>query len=802
MRVHALLFMLLVAGAAAAQAGGMLAVAQERPTLLGAIAKDWQFYTVMAMLLMVGLVAIAYAIATAFSLPDLRAWADVELGEIFASALVLVFIMGIIFFVDEAVRGTVAPSFPAACPSGEEGFCPARIASVYLEGYTESAGEVYRDIMIKNIDKAKEATAGGMTGAQDMIYGYISFRFREKPEEMVIVEMYDQLLQYMGTVLVSLSAQSFLLGFLTMRLAPIAIFLGIILRSFFLTRKLGGLLLAFGLGFLFIFPLTYALAWFTLDATVYGGQRAATGQLNPCPEVCLPFSRIVKYSEGVRSEIVEIEEVREAVYDDCMDSLDEFDESGRSIDCLEEAARERLSCINSCKTAKSSECFSGCEEHCVGEGLERAGACTERCEGYCRGLGVHEPSEMPTEEEMAVWRACMDPCESDNDCAARDAAWSECFHGCSAERGCDRESETIAEECDAECPLAECPVVVVDGEEYCNAEADEKIIKLENRSIIQVGECPGATCKEYGYCEFDPCGFPIPYHQGCTYPSGWRSSYYSVASDVCNTRLFDPDDPAYSEFDESELYGCPEECRVLAPLKNILKPTGDMWGHYPPTGQNDDGCLNRICKEYYKDEEEYCIEALGYTEENVDQCIPYNWPVDWRCKRYGIDCPSQCMWITTSGKTDDDCPETCEKYRPDYEGLSNPQDPLYLWENNLSRKTCMYIIPDVVFEEPERCTACAFVAEKGLTFKPQMIMDCAKFCGAESNLVMAEDPATMTNKVGGLIGPDEVKSVSKLMIPAYVLPLFNLAVTLMFIITLSPMLGGDIDIPGMMRMMV
>jgi hypothetical protein len=46
-----------------------------------------------------------------------------------------------------------------------------------------------------------------------------------------------------------------------------------------------------------------------------------------------------------------------------------------------------------------------------------------------------------------------------------------------------------------------------------------------------------------------------------------------------------------------------------------------------------------------------------------------------------------------------------------------------------------------------------------------------------------------------------MKSVSKLAIPAFVLPLFGLALTFMFIQVLSPMLGGDIDIPGMMRML-
>ena len=45
----------------------------------------------------------------------------------------------------------------------------------------------------------------------------------------------------------------------------------------------------------------------------------------------------------------------------------------------------------------------------------------------------------------------------------------------------------------------------------------------------------------------------------------------------------------------------------------------------------------------------------------------------------------------------------------------------------------------------------------------------------------------------------EIQEVSKLMIPAYVLPLFNIVATLIFIKGLSAFLGGDIEIPGLSK---
>lgn len=713
------------------------------------------------MLLMVAIVALAYAIANAFSLPDLKAWADVELGEIFASALLLIFILGTIFFIDAAIRGTVGPAFPTACPSGGGEFCPAAIAHSYLSSYITSAESAYKDITVKNIEKAREATSGGSAGLQDMIYAYLTFSFRYAPQEMVWVETYDQLLQNLGTVLSTLQMQKFMVDFLTLKLAPIAIFLGIIMRSFFLTRKLGGLLLAFGLGFLIIFPMCYALAWFTLDSMIYGGQKAPTGPVMACPEVCVPGSKIAQYLGSAIIGEGDTTQIRQEAYDGCMSSMESLDPSGRSTDCLAAAASERANCVSSCKTTTLAECLSGCGDYCISQDLERAGTCTDRCKEHCRGLGLTEPIDLYTDEEMAAWTACMDPCEAENGCAAEDAAWNGCMGGCTADRGCDITSETIASECDAACPLRECPIVVGDKEAYCNAEADDKMEKLANGSIINVGVCPSDTCKTYGRCQQTSCGFPVPYYrEGC--------STYRGTPNICNTRPFESDDPAYADLTDSELNGCPEKCRTLAPMKTV----------------SETSCRNWRCTEYYSDDD-LCKAHTGH-----DYCvIDYSWD---RCKKYGQICPSQCMWITTSGRNDSTCPRSCQGLYP-----SNPE---YLWENNLSSQTCVYIVPDVVFDQPDECGACAFVAEKGLTFKPQMIFDCTDLCGAPGNAVMAEDPATMTSKIGGMIGPAELITVSKLMVPAYVLPMFALAVALMFVTALSPMLGGDIDIPGMMRM--
>jgi hypothetical protein len=53
--------------------------------------------------------------------------------------------------------------------------------------------------------------------------------------------------------------------------------------------------------------------------------------------------------------------------------------------------------------------------------------------------------------------------------------------------------------------------------------------------------------------------------------------------------------------------------------------------------------------------------------------------------------------------------------------------------------------------------------------------------------------------IEGNIGKPEIVNVGKLMVPGYLLPLFNILVTLMFIRSVSKMLGGDVDIPGLSK---
>jgi hypothetical protein len=112
-------------------------------------------------------------------------------------------------------------------------------------------------------------------------------------------------------------------------------------------------------------------------------------------------------------------------------------------------------------------------------------------------------------------------------------------------------------------------------------------------------------------------------------------------------------------------------------------------------------------------------------------------------------------------------------------------------------KSCIYILP----QNGESCKECLKV-EEDYQYSPPIRKSCAELCGAGMDQGKAVSTGDIVKNSGSdYVGPEDVKNVSKFMIPAFVLPLMNILVTLMFIKTVSAMLGGDIEIPGLSKVL-
>jgi hypothetical protein len=492
----------------------------------------------------------------------------------------------------------------------------------------------------------------------------MNMRNAEVGNYMIDMETYDQLIQFLGTIISTLHTQKFLLEVL-MSVGPLILLLGIILRSFFLTRKLGGLLMAFGIGFMVVYPATYALAYFTLNAAVYGVDTKAGGALPVCPAACSTTS----------PAFVEI------TYD---------------RDCY----RERCTQIGERGAAYTGDVAAELRASEVVDGIK---------EGRYDILN-----------------------ESERETFLRNAS-----------------------------PYTKAIYLGEDGLYH-------ELVTCKN--LWGTIDVPGASAQK---CDWQCMEIPYPHHlRGCTDEEAVCQAAYEEYPECFATRAMEESDPVLVEVDDTELNGCPADCRAMYPSQ-ISEPRK-------------------------------AVMSGGYWVRWDDLA----------------DCPPQCRWVSTSpvcteggiagviggmvstaAYMDPACPDVCRSFAPDAETASS------IWcagsESGEPNPTAFYIIPEIVFTNPEHCEPCIYVLDKGLTYQPeQVFLNCQTMCGTAGGAAYSyEDPATMTNQVDGFVGTTEMKSVSKLAIPAFLLPIFGLAVTLMFIQALSPMLGGDIDIPGMMRML-
>ncbi|MCP4647501.1 MAG: hypothetical protein GY852_07180, partial [bacterium] len=184
----------------------------------------------------------------------------------------VVFIIAVLVTAEVITHGYLiaSPDFDL-CADVDE-YCPAVVARSYLGDYLEKSEDIYEDIEKNALTAGKLATWSVGGGTNMWFLGYLSVNWRPMGSELIQLDMLTQELQMLTTLRDALVAQQFFINTISLTLAPMALMLGIILRSFFVTRKLGGQLMAFGIGFILVFPASYAIAMYTMKTTIYGAE--------------------------------------------------------------------------------------------------------------------------------------------------------------------------------------------------------------------------------------------------------------------------------------------------------------------------------------------------------------------------------------------------------------------------------------------------------------------------------------------------------------------------------------------------
>ena len=227
---------------------------------------------------------------------------------------------------------------------------------------------------------------------------------------------------------------------------------------------------------------------------------------------------------------------------------------------------------------------------------------------------------------------------------------------------------------------------------------------------------------------------------------------------------------------------CPVKCRTIPPMKSncaVFDPS--------PEGSGMFGGLGKIvfaskCNFQSGSFEKDCVKKV--LEEDIDYCLESSFDC-----RYTFQEDPEWEQPSCNGEHVDACPPIGEG---DYLGNTALEK---------AAESCVYGIAgdsDLKLLDDE-CSECIFV-ENEFTFNPPVYTDCASACSGEGvSLLSVSDIVKQSGE--GMVGREDIKSISKMMIPAYILPLLNILITLMFIKTFSQILGGDIEIPGVPKVL-
>jgi len=242
--------------------------------------ENWGVVAVTAVLLSILFVALAYMVGLAFRQAKLAIWAKNELYQALASAFILAFLMLFLSFLSPFV-GELSELSQYSCSDlvghaytpGETSYhieCARKVLEVSKNALIKQADQIFNvNVRIqllaalnKNFDIAPNPTlqAGScLTSSPDT--ASLAFGLAVSPYAGVSMlgDAIGYMFPFLATWIASFIAQEFVLRMIQDALFPVLLALGLILRAFFFTRRLGGLLIAIALGLYTIYPLMYLL---------------------------------------------------------------------------------------------------------------------------------------------------------------------------------------------------------------------------------------------------------------------------------------------------------------------------------------------------------------------------------------------------------------------------------------------------------------------------------------------------------------------------------------------------------------
>ncbi|OIO20905.1 hypothetical protein COV61_00250 [Candidatus Micrarchaeota archaeon CG11_big_fil_rev_8_21_14_0_20_47_5] len=236
---------------------------------------QYGYLLALALFASISLVALLYMIGKFLSDERLEAYAKAELSQIFYSAIILLLVVfaatgtdywvGAIASLDPQSAVLCSPIGPNAPQNPNLTPCHFALAKNHLDVVFDTAEDMSSKLIWMNslflfISEAR-------IGLRFTIAPWGDLGMAPFSGISTLTEGINFAVDLLVKIMIVSRFQQNLLDIIQQSVFPIFLIGGFLLRNFFLTRKLGGLLLAMGVGLYFVFPFMYALAGYLLYAT-------------------------------------------------------------------------------------------------------------------------------------------------------------------------------------------------------------------------------------------------------------------------------------------------------------------------------------------------------------------------------------------------------------------------------------------------------------------------------------------------------------------------------------------------------
>jgi len=811
------------------------------------IANSWQVLAILAIIISLILVAIAYAVGIGFELNEIQAWAGNELVQVIANALIvgilivtLAFIEAMVFMV--AMQSGIPVPECNLTKSNSSASCLQGVTHFYLNDTIEAAKTSAKDVLRNNMD------AAGWTGRRFGIYcttiycAQIGVTASFTGQYVLDVDRYSIVFEYYTNLMGFMESQRFFVEQIGFNMGPVILAIGVVARCFFLTRKIGGLLMAIAIGIMFFLPAMYIFDWFTLDLTM-NGDKAVESEKKSCPEECMimPPAGLIVGGVAPNNTIADENEMYNAFNETDQDTpaklLNGTLETA-SASVTDSANKAHGKTIKSCSYGDAALCPTACRElpypassTCMNVTVQKACAIVPVA---CKV--VRTVREQNDDESSACPQACKvipplrNNCDTGNclnssyDCRQANTtdptlAWRPTKPN--AEAAIKTECG-YASQCPANMTANNSCVYVMPPTGLCSDLCQDCPVdcRLGNVTLADMGDIPEK-------CMNDSGSFRTSYGriaENYTVTANISGVGYSASCNQNSSGSRVGGSCGRSDQESTRTTACTKTTREIK-IKETANVTIATFTATCPTtptsfvmvfnnfsnpsmGPNitvspGHGTYNTSCSYTGSGYEATCNYS---TSRYVATCRDNGGNMSVVCRS-----PSASLILACNNS----CPDMCKVSMGELNSLHAQA------EGNNSCLSCPapYLLLHSLLPDEYRtgncamdlcpreyrallprkaCERCLFT-EEAYIYDPPVNTQCADLC-KPSDATPTKDPGSY-KKVGadGMAGRSEITELAKLMIPAYLLPLFNIVATLVFIKGLSQMLGGDIEIPGLMK---